>query len=122
MEHDYNSCFKFVGPYSGREANLKPCPTAEFSLQSTEQEAWPENLGSCLAHPTATLAVASKQRSQLIALPICRAKSVAPYGQGTWSAVLLDVSPQPMSRANHAAYSLALPGQDSKFVQAPPNC
>lgn len=49
-----------------------------------------ENIGICIAHPTALLTVALKQRTQLVPFPIYKAKLVASPNQGIQCTLFLD--------------------------------
>ena len=61
-------------------------------------------------------AVASEQRSQPMALLICRAELEASFGQEVWLAVLPDMGAQPTSGPVCGVCSTAPPRQESKFT------
>ena len=66
-----------------------------------------------MAQPIAALTGAPEQRTQSVALSICRIKSVALPDQGAQGTVLPGLGPQTVS---HSSSSMTLARQGSKFA------
>lgn len=93
--------------YPSRETNLWSHSLLTTGFSPPNQETYPEHVDSYMACPT----VASEQRAQPRAFPICRTKHTALSGQGIHYTPFPHSSPKTTSHASPGSHSAAPPGQ-----------